>query len=121
VPHSNFDPELTISADGRSIKMAGPMEDVDDDVVGIVVWAFVTQKPEHRDPAEVQQGATGWGIAALDHATLALTGDRWECTAASEGGVFREDWAFASAELVERANNGAIEQYTWSQWVWLRP
>ena len=51
MPHSNFHPELEISDDGRGIKMAGPMEDVDDDVVGIVVWALVTQKPEHRNPA----------------------------------------------------------------------
>ena len=33
---------------------------------------------------------------------------------------FREDWAFASAELTEKAQDGAIERYTWSQWVSLR-
>ena len=41
-------------------------------------------------------------------------------TADVHGGPFREDWAYASAELLEKASDGAIEKYTWSQWVWLR-
>jgi hypothetical protein len=122
LPHSNFHPELEISDDGRSIKIGGPMDRADADVVRIAVSAFVTQKPEHRaDPPAVQQGATGTSCVELDHAALALTGDRWECSASSEGGAFREDWAFASAELVEVASDGSIEKYTWSQWVWLHP
>jgi hypothetical protein len=121
LPHSNFHPELEISDDGSVIKIGGPMEQADDDTVSIVVSAFVTQAPDRRaNPPVAQQGATGTSSVELGHAELALTDGSWEFSAEAEGGPFREDWAFASAELVEKAENGAIEKYTWSQWVWLR-
>jgi hypothetical protein len=97
------------------------MERADDDVVGVVVSAYVTQAPERRaSPPAAQQGATGTGHVALGHAELALAEGAWEFTAEALGGPFREDWAFASAELTEKAGDGAIERYTWSQWVSLR-
>jgi hypothetical protein len=121
VPHSNFYPELEISDDGNAIKIAGPLADTEADTVAIVVTAFVTQSPDHRaNPPEAQQGPTGMGSVELDRTELALASSSWECTAHVEGGPFREDWAYASAELTEKAENGAIERYTWSQWVWLR-
>lgn len=121
MPHSNFHPELEISDDGSVIRIGGPMEQAEDDIVGIVVTAFVTQAPAHRaNPAAAQQGATGTSSVELDRAGLALAVGSWEFTAEAEGGPFREDWAFASAELTEKADDGAIERYTWSQWVWLR-
>jgi hypothetical protein len=121
LPHSNFHPELQISNDGSVIKLAGPIEpeDDDDELAGIAIWAVVTQEPAERDAAKVQQGATGAGTFELDHAGLRLASD-WECSADTQGGNFREDWAFATAEMLERNKDGAVEQYTWSQWVWLR-
>lgn len=121
MPHSNFHPELEISGDGSVIKIGGPMEQADDDTVSIVVTAFVTQAPDRRaNPPVAQQGATGTSSVEFGHAELALADGSWEFTAEVEGGPFREDWAFASAELTEKADDGAIERYTWSQWVWLR-
>jgi hypothetical protein len=121
LPHSNFHPELEISDDGSVIKIGGPMEQAEDDTVTIVVSAFVTQAPDRRaNPPTAQQGATGTSSVELGHAELVLADGSWEFTAEAEGGPFREDWAFASAELTEKAENGAIEKYTWSQWVWLR-
>jgi hypothetical protein len=121
LPHSNFHPELEISDDGSVIKIGGPMEKADDDTVSIVVSAFVTQAPERRaNPAVAQQGPTGTSSVKFAHADLALGENSWEFTADVHGGPFREDWAYASAELLEKASDGAIEKYTWSQWVWLR-
>lgn len=121
MPHSNFHPELEISDDGSVIRIGGPMERADDDVVGVVVSAYVTQAPERRaNPPIAQQGATGTGSVELRHAELALAEGAWEFTAEVLGGPFREDWAYASAELTEKAGDGAIERYTWSQWVSLR-
>jgi hypothetical protein len=121
LPHSNFHPELEISGDGSVIRIGGPMEPAEDDTVSIVVTAFVTQAPDHRaSPPVAQQGATGTSSVELEHAELVLADGSWEFTAEVEGGPFREDWAFASAELTEKAGDGAIERYTWSQWVWLR-
>jgi hypothetical protein len=123
LPGSNFHPELEISDDGTVIKIGGPLEQKNDDadLVSVVVSAFVTQEPERRvNPPAAQQGATGAGSVELGHADLALAENAWEFTVESQGGPFREDWAFASAELLEKARDGAIERYTWSQWVWLR-
>jgi hypothetical protein len=123
VPHSNFDPELEITANGGSIAMGGPLrwEDDDGELVSVVISAFVTQEPDQRtNPPVPQQGATGAGSVTLGRSDVTLAEPSWECSAESQGGSFREDWAFASAELVEKAPDGAIEKYTWSQWVWLR-
>lgn len=123
MPGSNFHPELEISDDGTVIKIDGPLkqEDDDADLVSVVVSAFVTQEPERRvSPPAVQQGATGAGSVELAHADLTLAENGWEFSVESEGGAFREGWAFASAELLGKASDGSIEKYTWSQWVWLR-
>jgi len=121
LPHSNFHPELEISDDGTVIKVGGPMDPADDDTVSIVVSAFVTQAPETRsNPAAAQQGPTGTSSVHLAHADLELGATTWGFSANVHGGPFREDWAYANAELVEKASDGAIEKYTWSQWVWLR-
>jgi hypothetical protein len=123
LPGSNFHPELEISDDGTVIKIDGPLkqEDDDADLVSVVVYAFVTQEPERRvGPPAVQQGATGAGSVELAHADLTLAENGWEFTVESQGGTFREGWAFASAELLGKASDGSIEKYTWSQWVWLR-
>jgi hypothetical protein len=123
LPNSNFHPELEISDDGTVIKVGGPLtkEEDDDDLVSVVVSAFVTQQPDPRvSPPAVQQGATGSGSFELDRAALTLDENAWEFMVESQGGPFREDWAFASAELLEKASGGSIEKYTWSQWVWLR-
>jgi hypothetical protein len=123
LPGSNFHPELEISDDGTVIKIDGPLkqEDDDADLVSVVVSAFVTQEPERRvSPPAVQQGATGAGSVELAHADLTLAENGWEFSVESEGGAFREGWAFASAELLGKASDGSIEKYTWSQWVWLR-
>ncbi len=47
--------------------------------------------------------------------------DTWMFSADVLGGTMREGWAFASADLTEKSSDGAIERYTWSQWVWLHP
>jgi hypothetical protein len=123
LPHSNFDPELEISDDGSAIKVRGPLtkEDDDDNLVSVVVSAFVTQAPDQRaSPPVAQQGATGAHSVGLGQAALALAENDWEFSVESEGGAFREGWAFASAELLGKASDGSIEKYTWSQWVWLR-
>ena len=123
MPGSNFHPELEISDDGTVITVGGPlvMEDDDDAVVSVMVSAFVTQEPERRvSPPAVQQGATGASSVELAHADLTLAENGWEFTVESQGGTFREGWAFASAELLGKASDGSIEKYTWSQWVWLR-
>jgi hypothetical protein len=123
LPHSNFHPELEISADGSAIKLGGPIEPEPDDgdLANVVISAFVTQAPERRNsPASIQQGATGASSVELQHADFALAETTWEARVETLGGAFREDWAYASAEMVERATSGAIERYTWSQWVWLR-
>jgi hypothetical protein len=123
LPNSNFHPELEISDDGTVIKVGGPLtkEEDDDDLVSVVVSAFVTQQPDQRvSPPAVQQGATGSGSFELDRAALTLDENAWEFMVESQGGPFRVDWAFASAELLEKASGGSIEKYTWSQWVWLR-
>jgi hypothetical protein len=123
LPHSNFYPELVISNDGAVIKLAGPIEPEEDDdkLAGISISAVVTQHPTLRaDPPEVQQGATGAGVVELEQSDLRLA-KGWECTADTQGGAFREDWAFATAEMIEKVEDGAVEKYTWSQWVWLRP
>jgi hypothetical protein len=130
VPHSNFRPELEISGDGTVIKVRGPLQmaDDDDNLVSVVVSAFVTQEPDQRiDPPAVQQGATGAHSVGLGHAALTLarndaenhSENDWEFTVESQGGPFREGWAFASAEMLGKASDGSIEKYTWSQWVWL--
>ena len=86
-----------------------------------MVSAFVTQAPDRRaNPPDAQQGPTGTNSVKLEHAELVVGDERWEFAAEVDGGPFREGWAFASAELVEKAEDGAIEKYTWSQWVWLR-
>lgn len=123
MPHSNFHPELHITGDGSAVKIGGPLlpSEDDGDLVSIVVSAFVTQAPSSRlSPPAAQQGATGSSSVELRQADLALEDGSWECSAETQGGQFREDWAYASAELVEVASDGAIERYTWSQWVWLR-
>jgi hypothetical protein len=121
LPHSNFHPELEINGDGTVIKIGGPMEQADADCVSIVVSAYVTQPPDRRaNPAVAQQGPTGTSSVEFEHAALTLGQLDWGFTTEVEGGSFREDWAYASAELVEKADDGAIEKYTWSQWVWLR-
>jgi hypothetical protein len=124
LPHSNFDPELEISDDGTAIKVRGPLtkdEKDDDDLVSVVVSAFVTQEPDQRAaPPAVQQGATGAHSVGLGHAALRLAENEWEFEVDSQGGPFREGWAFASAEMLGKASDGSIEKYTWSQWVWLR-
>jgi hypothetical protein len=121
LPHSNFHPELEIFDDGNVIKIGGPLEKAEKDTVNVVVTAFVSQAPDHRaTPPETQQGPTGTNSVKLEHAELVIEDGEWECTAEVEGGSFREGWAFASAEQAEKAENGAIERYTWSQWVWLR-
>jgi hypothetical protein len=121
LPHSNFHPELEITNDGSVIKIGGPMDKADDDCVSIVVTAYVTQPPDRRlNPAVAQQGPTGTSSVKFEHAAIALGQLEWEFTTDVEGGSLSEGWAYASAELVEKADDGAIEKYTWSQWVWLR-
>jgi hypothetical protein len=122
LPHSNFHPELEITNDGAVIRLAGPIEAEEDDdkLAGISISAVVTQAPVGRaDPPGVQQGANGAGLVQLPQSALRLADD-WECTAQAQGGAFREDWAFATAEMIETVEDGAVEKYTWSQWVWLR-
>jgi hypothetical protein len=121
LPHSNFHPELGISPDGSAIGLGGPItpEPDDGDLVSVVISAFVTQEPAQRAQGEVQQGATGAGSVELQHADFALAETTWEKSADTQGGGFHEGWAFASAEMIEKASDGAIERYTWSQWVWL--
>lgn len=121
MPHSNFHPSLEITNDGTVIKVSGPMEQAEKDVVSIVVTAFVTQPPAERKSTEAQQGPTATHNVELDHAELALSGDSWVFSADVEGGTMHEGWAFASADLTEKSSDGAIERYTWSQWVWLHP
>ena len=131
MPGSNFHPELEISDDGTVIKIGGPLEQEDDDagLVSVVVSAFVTQEPDQRvEPPAAQQGATGAHSVGLGHAALTLARNDpandpendWLFTVESQGGPFREGWAFASAEMLGKASDGSIEKYTWSQWVWLR-
>jgi hypothetical protein len=123
LPHSNFHPELEISGDGTVITVGGPLkkDEDDDDLVSVIVSAFVTQEPDRRvSPPAVQQGATGTESVELGHAALTLDEIAWQFTVASEGGPFREDWAFASGDLLGKSSDGAVEKYTWSQWVWLR-
>jgi hypothetical protein len=123
LPHSNFHPELEISDDGSVIKIGGPlgMDDDDGDLVSVSVSAYVTQAPDRRaNPPAAQQGATGASSVELVHADLALAEGSWEFSVESQGGPFREDWAYASAELLEKASDGSIGKYVWSQWVWLR-
>jgi hypothetical protein len=121
LPHSNFHPELVITVDGSVITIGGPMEKADDDCVNIVVSAYVTQPPDRRaNPAVAQQGPTGTDSVTFGHADLARGPLEWEFTTDVAGGSLSEGWAYANAELVEKADDGAIEKYTWSQWVWLR-
>ena len=123
MPHSNFHPELEISADGSVIKIAGPLEseDGDDLLVSVSISAVVTQAPERRgNPPAVQQGPTGTASIHLDRAALRMPETGWAHEVDTHGGPFREDWAFATAEMVEKAADGGVEKYVWSQWVWLR-
>jgi hypothetical protein len=121
LPHSNFHPSLKIASGGTVIEVSGPMEPVEPDVVSIVVTGFVTQPPAERDSAEAQQGPTATHNVTLGHAELALSDNTWMFSADVLGGTMREGWAFASADLTEKSSDGAIERYTWSQWVWLHP
>ena len=86
-------------------------------------WSPPTSRSRRIDVptrAVAQQGPTGTSSVKFEHAAIALGQLEWEFTTDVEGGSLSEGWAYASAELVEKADDGAIEKYTWSQWVWLR-
>jgi hypothetical protein len=129
VPHSNFDPELKFDKDGV-LTIAGPLGEIDSDAVKITVTASVTQAPPDDAPPakrrtaeqEPQQGATCADRFELTRGRVSLARTKkWKFAARAYGGPLRTGWAFASAELIQLGEDGGIEKYTWSQWVWLRP
>jgi hypothetical protein len=122
VPHSNFSDVLQISHEGRRLTVEGPivLDDDDTDLVGLVVSAFVTQQPATRD-AEPALGITCAGRFELDgESDMIAEAERWTFEARARGGLFDEGWAFASADMLSQGDDGGLETYTWSQWVWLR-
>ena len=121
MPHSNFSDQLQISHEGRRLTVEGPIVlDDDTDLVSLVVSAYVTQQP--AEPG----AAPALGITCAGRFELAGEGDtfseadRWSFQADALGGRFDEGWAFASAEMLNQDEDGGLEKYTWSQWVWLR-
>jgi hypothetical protein len=116
-PHSNFDTQLKIKNGGKEVHVRGPLA-ADSDVVTVTVSATVTQEPvaEHN-PKNAQQGASSAGETVPY--TQGKVPTEWEFEATASGGEFRKGWAFASAEQTEQGADGAVEKYTWSQWVWL--
>ena len=123
MPHSNFHPELEISDDGSVIKIGGPIEAEDDDdkLAGISISALVTQAPASaRQPAGGRSRARPARAASSSVMPSSHSPRRLGVHGRGAGRPFREDWAFASAEMIEKAEDGAIERYTWSQWVSLR-
>jgi hypothetical protein len=116
-PHSNFDTQLKIHADGKKIEVRGPLT-ADSDVVTVSVSASVTQEPggEHT-PDSAQQGTSCAGVTTTyEHGAVPT---EWDFKATASGGDFHKGWAFAEAEQTEQGADGAVEKYTWSQWVWL--
>jgi hypothetical protein len=126
VPHSNFADVLTIEQNSGNLIVNGPFgfdPAADGDVISVVVTASVAQAPESDHAGEQQpQGVTCSGIFDPSGAyETALQTPRWEFAAAPVGGAFRAGWAYGTATLIYQRTGGAIEQYVWSQWVWLRP
>jgi hypothetical protein len=122
VPHSNFSEVLQISHEGRRLTVEGPivLDDDDTDLVSLAVSAYVTQQPAERSSGPAL-GITCAGRYELTGEGDTFTeADRWTFEAEALGGTFAEGWAFASAELLNQDEDGGLEKYTWSQWVWLR-
>jgi hypothetical protein len=122
VPHSNFSDVLQISHEGRRLTVEGPivLDDDDTDLVGLVVSAFVTQQPAAIG-AEPALGITCAGRFELDGESDSIAeAERWTFSARAHGGTFVEGWAFGSADMLSQGDDGGLETYTWSQWVWLR-
>lgn len=123
MPHSNFADQLTITQNGQVI-LDGPLdydEDDDDEIVSLTVTAWVTQAPTHA----FVDGQHGVGTTCLGSFHLSGSNDvivntpRWHKQALTRGGSFTEGWAFAQAEMTTESEEGGIETYIWSQWVWL--
>ncbi len=122
MPHSNFSDVLQISHEGRRLLVEGPivLDDDDTDLVSLVVSAYVTQQPAAL-AAGPALGITCAGRFELaGEADTFAEADRWTFEAEALGGTFGEGWAFASAEMLNQDEDGGLEKYTWSQWVWLR-
>jgi hypothetical protein len=122
VPHSNFSDVLEIGHGGRLLHVEGPIvvDEDDTDLVTLAVSAFVTQQPAEMAPGPAL-GVTCSGHFDLAGDSEALAeADRWSFDAQALGGTFSEGWAFASAEMLQQSDDGGLEKYTWSQWVWLR-
>jgi hypothetical protein len=120
MPHSNFAPHLQFTGGGQQLNVIGPLvfdEDEDDGIVSLLVSAFVTQAPAHH--ADGHAGVTCRGSFADDGASITETAN-WTFPADAHGGAFHEGWAFGTAEMTYQADNGAVETYVWSQWVWLQ-
>jgi hypothetical protein len=129
MPHSNFHPALGFDDKGR-LSVGGPLGDIDDDVARVVISAYVTQAPATRFSARKAktedappQGVSCANSVKLEGSSLkkARTTQEWGFAATVHDGPFRAGWAWATAELVELAESGGIEKYTWSQWVDIRP
>ena len=89
-----------------SSRSAGRWSKAEDDCVSIVVSAYVTQAPDRPcQPAGRPAGRRPARAASSSrHADLALgDGSSGSSRPRSQGGPFREGWAYASAELVENA------------------
>jgi hypothetical protein len=130
MPVSNFNRILNASADGRELTAQGPLEDPDDDVHSMRVFAVVTQPPvsgvPQPDDTDDPVAVTCHGEVELTHAELrtrasSAGGDGWSFDARTVGNLqFKTGWARASAFALEVQANGDIETYSWSAWVWIK-
>jgi hypothetical protein len=126
VPHSNFADVLTIEQNSGDLIVNGPFAfdpAADQDVTSVIVTASVSQAPATDHAGEQQvQGVSCSGVFNPDGTyESAIQTPRWEFAASPENGAFRTGWAYGTATLIYQRSSGAIEQYVWSQWVWLRP
>jgi hypothetical protein len=125
VPHSNFADQLQITANGQVI-LDGPLvydEPDDDEIVSLTVTAWVTQAPAQAFVDGVHGiGTTCLGSFHMSGSNAAIVNTaRWHKQAITRGGVFAQGWAFGSAEMTTQSEEGEVETYIWSQWVWLTP
>jgi hypothetical protein len=126
VPHSNFADVLTIEQNSGNLIVNGPFDfdpEKDQDIISVVVTAWVAQAPETPHAGEQQvQGTTCSGVFAPTDSTYETAPEtpRWEFSAPSVNGSFRTGWAYGTANLIYQRSGGSVETYVWSQWVWLR-
>jgi hypothetical protein len=125
--------DLRLAANGSGARVSGRLVDegkeLDPDINEVIVFAFVTQQPQNGAPQsedEDAQGVTVRGETKLyrdedptGEARHLLGAGTWEFAHNTEGGNFDHGWAFGTAVQITVRDSGAIETYSWSDWVYL--